>query len=178
MSGDPCLAVATQHQLQCHKATKLTLPQLRQLDRPGILTLQSGHGPVVYAVLVGLSEQTATLQIGTTQQVVSTLSLGQLWQGDFATYWKPPLGYTPGLNDGSAGPAVAALAQHLAGVDGLAAPDAAASNPVLNAALKARVRAFQRAQGLDPDGLPGPLTFMQIERARGLTEPRLNSGAN
>ena len=173
-SGDPCLAAVLQ-QLQCHQAVKLTLPQLRQLDRPGILTLRPADGPAVYAVLVGLSDQAATVQIGATRHAVGLMSLGQLWQGDFATYWKPPPGYTPALTDGNAGPAIAALAQQLSRVEGTQTPGVAASAPVLNADLRGRVRAFQRAQGLDPDGLPGPLTFMQIERALGLTEPRLQA---
>jgi general secretion pathway protein A len=45
----------------------------------------------------------------------------------------------------------------------------------LNADLRARVRAFQRTQGLEPDGQPGTLTFMQFERTIGSTEPRLQT---
>ena len=38
---------------------------------------------------------------------------------------------------------------------------------------KSRLAAFQLAQGLKPDGLAGPTTFMQLNRAIGLDEPRL-----
>ncbi|MDI1245775.1 MAG: AAA family ATPase, partial [Rhodoferax sp.] len=38
-SADPCQTVSAQ-QFQCYRASKLTMPMLRQLDRPGILTLQ------------------------------------------------------------------------------------------------------------------------------------------
>jgi murein L,D-transpeptidase YcbB/YkuD len=55
-----------------------------------------------------------------------------------------------------------------------AATSAASPNPpttsVANLDLKARVQAFQRAQGLTPDGVLGPLTFMQMERALGMTQ--------
>jgi peptidoglycan hydrolase-like protein with peptidoglycan-binding domain len=44
---------------------------------------------------------------------------------------------------------------------------------VLDEALKARVRAFQRTAGLKADGQPGPLTLMQLEAAVGATAPRL-----
>ena len=40
--------------------------------------------------------------------------------------------------------------------------------------LRARVVAFQTAQGLKPDGLVGPITLMQINRASGVDEPRLS----
>ena len=43
--------------------------------------------------------------------------------------------------------------------------------------LKARVQAFQRAQGLAPDGVLGPLTFIQMERALGLTAPNPQTAA-
>jgi general secretion pathway protein A len=37
----------------------------------------------------------------------------------------------------------------------------------------ARVLAFQLTQGLAPDGLAGPLTLKQLNRASGIDEPRL-----
>jgi general secretion pathway protein A len=41
--------------------------------------------------------------------------------------------------------------------------------------LKAMIMAFQAAQGLKADGLAGPMTLMQVNRASGIDEPRLNS---
>ena len=171
--GDPCQAASAQ-QWQCHRTDSLGMPLLRQLDRPGILALQPPGGPVVYAVLVGLSEQTATLQLDGRRHAVRLVPLARLWRGDFATYWRPPPGYAPGLQGNSAGPAVARLASQLSLLDGAPAPDSAAPM-VLDAALRARVRAFQRAQGLDPDGKPGPMTFMQIDSATRAQGPRLQA---
>jgi general secretion pathway protein A len=174
LGDNPCQSAALQP-MRCHQASKLSLPQLRQLGRPGILTLQSGNTTPVYAVLVGLSDQTTTLQIGARRHVVGLMALDQLWRGDFATYWQPPPGYTPGLSDGNTGPAIDALAQQLARLEGLPPAAAPVGVPTLDAALQNRVRAFQRAQGLTADGLPGPLTFMQIERVLGLTKPQLQA---
>jgi general secretion pathway protein A len=36
-----------------------------------------------------------------------------------------------------------------------------------------QVSSFQLSQGLRPDGLAGPTTFMQLNRATGVDEPRL-----
>ena len=172
--GDPCLAASAQ-QLLCYRTDAMTVPLLRQLGRPGILTLHTGTGAPVHAVLVGLGEQTATLRGAAGQHTVRLVALGRLWRGEFATYWRPPLGYTAGLQGGSAGPAVRQLASQLAQLEGAPAlPASTATDPlVLDAALKARVRAFQRAQGLDADGQPGPLTFMQIDSATNADAPRL-----
>jgi general secretion pathway protein A len=141
----------------------------------------------VYAVLVGLGTQTATLQVGKEQRVVRLASLGRLWQGDFATFWQPPPGFVPELRDGSTGPTIDTLASLLARAEALegqtpatAVASSASGSAVhaatgqrLDAALRARVRAFQRTQGLSADGHPGPLTFMQLESALGLHTPRL-----
>jgi general secretion pathway protein A len=47
----------------------------------------------------------------------------------------------------------------------------------LDAALIARVKAFQKGQGIKPDGHPGPMTFMQIDKALGARGPSLEAGA-
>ena len=172
--GDPCLAASAQ-QLQCYRTNNLSVPLLRQLDRPGILTLHTGNGPPVHAVLVGLDDQTATLQDAAGLHTVRLVSLGRLWRGEFSTYWRPPPGYTPGLQGDSAAPVIRELASQLAVLEGAPAPLASAAPPVLDAALKARIRAFQRAQGLDADGQPGPLTFMQIDSATHADAPRLQN---
>jgi general secretion pathway protein A len=44
-----------------------------------------------------------------------------------------------------------------------------------DAALQAKVSAFQLAQGLKADGLAGPITLMQLNRAAGVAEPRLQA---
>jgi len=171
-SADPCQAASAQ-QLQCHRASKLTVPLLRQLNRPGILTLQAAQGPAVHALLVGLNDQTATLRLAGALHRVRLVELAQVWRGDYATYWQLPPGYDKGLREGSTGPAVDWLASHLALLDGLPSVASEGAPMVLDAALRERVRAFQRARGITPDGLPGPMTFMQIDSATQGQAPRL-----
>ncbi len=172
--GDPCQSATTRN-LQCYRSAKLSVPLLRQLARPGILTLQSGNEAPVYALLVGLSDQTATLRLGAELHTVRLVALGRFWHGEFATYWRAPEGYNIKLREGSSGAAITQLATQLAQVDGVPAPAIGASAPVLDAALRERIRAFQRSQGLKPDGQPGPLTFMQIDSATATSEPRLQT---
>ena len=171
---DPC-QVATAQQLHCYRSSGLSLPLLRQLGRPGILTLQAASGPPVYALLTGLNDQTATLQIAGQRHKVRLVTLGQWWRGDFATYWRAPPAYNPELQAASQGPALRYLASQLSLLDGLPAPEVSPAPPTLDAALRARVLAFQRAHGLVPDGQPGPMTFMQIDNATGVAAPRLQT---
>ncbi|MDE2627052.1 MAG: AAA family ATPase [Burkholderiales bacterium] len=170
--ADPC-APAQRGPVQCFHSANTTLALIRQLDRPGILTLHDASDRPVYALLTGLSPQSATLQLGKATQTLSLVSLATLWRGDFATYWRAPPGYAGKVVDGNTGALATWVTEQLARLNG-AAP--AASGPATDAAWQARVAAFQRSQGLRPDGLAGPTTFMQLNRALGVDEPHLHTG--
>ena len=177
-SADPCAAALAQ-QLQCYRTTKLNLPLLRQLARPGILTLQTDEdsAELLYAVLVDMGEQTATLQIGGLRHTVSISALARRWRGEFATLWRVPDGYSPAARGGATGPAITLLAEQLDQLDGISAPTRPANTQQLDAALKQRLRDFQRTHGLATDGQPGPMTYMQLESALGTNTPRLPGAA-
>jgi len=170
--GDPCVAVQ-RAQWQCFRSPNGGLALIRQLDRPGVVSLRDGTGHSVPALITGLTDKAATLRIGHDTLVVSLPSLATLWQGDFATYWRAPEGYAGVVADGASGPAVDWLATQLAKWRGDPPPQGPQR---YDAALRAHVQAFQRALGLAVDGRAGPTTFMQLSRAAGSTrEPRLAS---
>ncbi|MDB6000290.1 MAG: Peptidoglycan-binding domain 1 protein, partial [Rhizobacter sp.] len=121
-------------------------------------------------LLTGLGEQTATLRIGGVAQKVPLRSLAALWRGEFATFWRAPPGYTGALAGTTTPKTAAWLNDKLATLD---VPPPAGRHASPEAVLRARVAAFQAAQGLKPDGIAGPATFMQINRALHIDEPRL-----
>jgi general secretion pathway protein A len=141
------------------------------LGRPSVLTLYDEAGRPGYALLVGLTPQNASLRIGGVTHTVSLLPLTKLWRGEFATLWRAPPGFQNKPFE-QAGPVVDWLALQLAKVHGEAPP---ASGQKFDAAMQAKVSAFQVAQGLRPDGRPGPITLMQLNRAVGIDEPRLQA---
>ena len=167
-AGDPCQA-ATTRQLQCFRQSG-GLALVRQLDRPGVLTLQSGSAPV-YALITRLDDQGATLRLGDKAYRVSLATLSTVWRGDFATFWRTPPGYRRKLQDGDTGPAVDWLAARVASLHGEPAPT---GTHRFDEDLKTRLHAFQLAQGLKPDGVAGATTFMQLNRLTGVDEPRLS----
>ncbi len=175
-STDPCAAALAQ-QLQCYRTTKLNLPLLRQLGRPGILTLQGDDNTPRYAVLLGMADQTATLQIGAQRHTVSHSGLARYWRGEFATLWRAPDGYNPATRGGVTGPAITQLAQQLDQLEGRSAAVPPSTPQQLDTALRDRVRSFQRSHGLQADGQPGPMTYMQLESALGGSTPRLLGAA-
>jgi len=119
------------------------------------------RAPEVDGMFVGEPED-GLLQLATLD------SLDRLWHGDFATFWRAPAGYAGGAANGALTPW---LAVQLAKVHGQTQPAADAASDA--AAVKAQIQAFQSAQALKADGLAGPLTLMQLNRASGVDEPRL-----
>ena len=160
---------------QCFRSSNGGLALIRQLDRPGLITLRDESGRPVHVLLVALDERAATLRVDSQSVRVALVSLANLWQGDFGTYWQAPAGYQRTLGDGDRGAVVDQLARQLATLRGEVAPLTAQR---YDAALMSRVQAFQLAQGLRADGLAGPTTFMQLARAAGgpTGEPRLAGG--
>jgi general secretion pathway protein A len=169
---DAC-ALAQRAQWQCWRTANGGLSLVRQLDRPGFITLRDAQGRSAYALLLALNPRAATLRLGRDTLDVTLVSLANLWQGDFATYWRAPEGYSTILLPGMRGPAVDALATQLASARGAPPPKTPA---VFDSALRAHVVAFQTAQGLPADGRAGPTTFMQLARATGSAqrEPNLS----
>jgi len=166
-AGDPCERAA-RHALHCYRARGGLMP-IRQLARPGILKLVDSRGRSAHVLLTGLSEDSATVRAGDTEQRVPLALLAQAWRGDFATFWRAPPQYRPGDVAIAGSPLGAWLGERLARLDG------GAPAPADDEALKARVFAFQLAHGLPPDGVAGPLTMMQLNRASGVEEPRLQA---
>jgi general secretion pathway protein A len=164
-AADPC-AAAQRGGLQCFRSPSTTLALIRQLDRPGILTLHDTDDRPVYALLTGLTPASATLHIGNSSQSIALVSLATLWRGEFATFWRAPPGYAGKRVEPGSGPVAAWVAERLTSLQGTPVPGG-------DSAWKARVASFQLSQGLKPDGIAGPTTFMQLNRATGVDEPRL-----
>ena len=145
----------------------MTLHGLRQMDRPAALLLRlpgQGNG---WAVLTAMTSETATLRTENERWLVPLTALADIWRGDYATLWRTPPGQQGRLNNGNTGPAADWLAQQLEQLQSTGQIAAESTD------FSSRVRAFQRSQGVDGDGLAGPMTFMLVNRASGVDEPRL-----
>jgi len=166
-----CTAARSQG-LQCYRTDRLTLAGLRQLDRPGLITLGQ-PGATATVLVAALDEQMATVEVDERRWQLPVQQLERLWRGDFATLWRLPPGQRARLEDGRLSAAAPWLTARLADLQGqgrLPGLDRGAS-------LTEQVRAFQRSQGIEPVGAAGPLTFMQLNRASQVNEPRLDPKA-
>jgi general secretion pathway protein A len=172
-TGDPC-AAAERQQVRCYRTALATLTLIRQLDRPGVLTLRDAAHRPAYVMISGLSADSATLDIGGVPQTVPLVVLADYWRGEFATFWRAPPDYAGAIVDSRAGPSAQWLAQHLATALGDTGP---VGQRLDDAKLRNWIHRFQLAQGLPSDGSAGPVTLMQLNRASGVDEPRLQKAS-
>ena len=164
---------AMQQGVYCFASPQASLSLIRELDRPGLVTLLDSQRRPVPVLLLGLTAQTALLHIETTTQTVSLTMLAEVWRGDFSTFWRAPPGYSEKMVDGKLKPATDWLLAQLAKQPGATAPiGETGSSP--DALASRQIRVFQLAHGLNPDGRAGRITLMQLNRATGVTEPHLS----
>ena len=166
-AAQPC-AAARQQRVTCFDSKPANLGLIRDLNRPGIITLVGINKRPVPALLSGLTDQTASLRLGAQTYSVSLTVLAGLWRGDFATLWRVPDDYAEQVLNGKARPANEWLQAQLARLPEPAGISQASS-------LRERIYAFQLASGLSPDGQAGPMTLMQLNRTAGIDEPRLKT---
>jgi general secretion pathway protein A len=168
-AGDPCTG-ALAAGLQCYRTDRLTLEGLMALGRPGIVLLRQGTASGA-ALVTGVDAEAVTLQTADGPWRVRRDDFARAWRGDFATVWRLPPGQRGRLTDGRTGAAGDWLDQQLVALQARQAIPATARTTA------ERLEAFQRSQGIDARGPAGPITFMQLNRAAGVDEPRLTGTA-
>jgi len=167
--GDPC-QVLQQANLHCFASNK-GFAEIRQLDRPAILSLRDPADQPYYALLTGLTDTQANLMIGGSPYSVSLIALARHFQGDFVTLWRVPTGFREKIKRGDQGEDIDWMGAQLAKLNGGPAP---AANQPFDQDMVRQIREFQSAQGLQADGVAGPRTLMQLNRATDSNEPRLH----
>ena len=160
--------------LRCIYATG-TWNNLRQLNRPAVIELLGPDGQKYQVLLKGLTEEHAVLEIGGQDRAFSLAAVERYWYGQFLTLWRPPPSGDMVLRIGMQGPAVAWLRQTLARYHGDRA--AGSANTSFDAELQVQVRGFQRRHQLEPDGIVGRNTLIQLDAYGAEMSPSLIQAA-
>ena len=167
--GDACQQ-AERLGLRC-KTARGGLDELRETNRPAVIRLVDTEGKEFFTALMGLDDTTATLSVGGETRTVRLGTLAVRWSGHYTVFWRVPPQAQDYILYGQRGPAVAWLSRQLdQGEDGAARMGA---NPVFDDALMQRVKQFQLAQGLIPDGIVGPQTLMRLNVISDQSAPKL-----
>ncbi|MFA7415730.1 MAG: AAA family ATPase [Rhizobium sp.] len=169
-SGDAC-QLAKGLGLRCRSARD-GLDELRQFNRPAILQMRDALGQGYYATLTGLDATSATFIINDTTRTVALGALATQWSGYYTLLWRISPDAPRTISQGERGPAVKWLNQKLAQAQGR--EEESDSDPTVDAALIRRIKQFQLAQGLVPDGSLGPKTLLRLSSVADQTAPRLS----
>lgn len=148
--------------LYCTRAVG-NVARLRNIRRPVLLRLFAGEREGL-ALLLGIGRSRARLELAGESFEIPLAELEPLWRGEFLAVWRGPEFLPPSLRRGDHGPGVSWLLQTLEGIDGMRTEDLIGP-PLFDAALAERVRRFQLAQGLTPDGIAGPETLLALTAA-------------
>lgn len=163
----PCHQAETQG-MRCY-AGHGGLSDLFLLDQPVLMRLLSADGKEYSVTLTALNRQTATLMVAGEEQRVSLNDLANAWFGQFVVMWNAPPDFNGHMLLNQHGPAVIWLRQAMETIDGIRDN----GSDVFDAALAVRIRAFQLTEGIQPDGLVGPLTVIRINLHSSKSLPRL-----
>jgi general secretion pathway protein A len=137
---------------------KGSLAQLRQLNRPVIVSLLTPNGEF-QAVLAHLSDTKATLQIADDTLDVSIADFEQWWFGEFLLVWKPPTKTGTVLRPGMHGDAIRWLRTTVASINGTQAK----SSTTYGADLQQEIAEFQKSHQLVVDGIAGAQTLLLLD---------------
>lgn len=168
LTGSDACSAALKQQLQCFSTQRMTLHGLRQLNRPGILLLRLGSEEPRRALVTAMTAETATLQANGQRWLMPLTALADIWRGDYATLWRQPEGTRGRITQNPQGVAGDWLSGQLISLQAKGLIPAEAST------FATRLKAFQQTQGLEADGVAGSMTFMQVNLAAGVDEPRLS----
>lgn len=153
---------------------------LEFLDRPAILQLRNGNGDSHYAVLSGLQDNRATIELPSGRREVTFSSLEPYWFGEFTVLWEAPayiLGDAAGSERGNGGVAEQIwMGSKMMELASRYAENRQEESRVNRMPIEEQVRWYQQQRGLTVDGIAGAMTIIQMNNDLESAVPRLTSG--
>lgn len=168
----PC-EFANLNALQCTSQTG-TLADIESLDLPVVIELWDEQSQPYHAALLGLDEAGLILGLDSRTLKVARQDLREQWFGNFTYLWpRPPL-YRGLLNEGDLHDSVVVLRDRLQ--TALGRPITSTIRNMFDAELADALLEFQKREGLAPDRVVGPQTWVRLSRVTGSTTmPSLHS---
>jgi general secretion pathway protein A len=164
----------------CNMAEKLgflcftaqgSLRELTHLNHPAVLKLFDLGDQPFFAALVGIQDSRVTLVAAGAVHRIEQTELQKHWRGDYVLLWRPPPQYRGKIQIGDKGRGIAWVRLQLSILQGKNEPPV--EEAVYDEAMMEEVKRFQKEQGLEPDGLAGPLTLIRLNALTGLDVPLL-----
>ncbi len=137
-----------------------TWSTLHQLNRPVIIELIDRAENRHHVLVTRLVADRVTMTLGDREYEYPANAVDRFWHGKFLLVWAPPKFKRRLLRVGSHGSEVVWVRRALRWYSGLQV--IAPADEVFDEDLEAQVKDFQRRHRLDPDGIVGELTLLQL----------------
>jgi len=157
-------------QFRCEQIRPNSWNELLELNRPSVLTLITEDKKLAYVTLIGLTDDTALLLDDEGRFTLPWSKLASLWNGRVTYLWRRPPGFDKPVSPGDRGMAVQWLALQFSRLDQQTTP---LTRDTYTPVLAKRVELFQRAQGLQADGIAGAQTLRKLNEVLGLDKTLL-----
>ncbi len=143
---------------------------LLKLNRPAVFRISDGRNRRLYAALISVSGQTATVVIGGKTRRVGVEEISGNWQGGYTVVRRVTPKYSR-IGPGDKGPKVQWLENQLALVKGNSTERL--KSGTFDGTLRKQIEVFQLSEGLKADGIVGTQTLAHLNVALGRLEPAL-----
>lgn len=150
-----------------------SVDEVRDFNLAAVVMLRQQEGAAFFATLVSIAADAVTVLVNGVEKKVPLSQFERQWAGKYAILWRGPSGTPRPFTLNARGADVAWIARRLALAMGRAA-SAIPDQIIFDAALKRQVVEFQAAQGLQPDGVAGPLTLARLAALTESGAPRLS----
>lgn len=161
---NPCLVVKDAGYV-CEKAHINSWDELKDVNRPGLITLATPDKKWVYAVIIGLGENHALLLENGVKKVVPWTEIAGLWNGDLLYVWSRPQAFEGDLQMGDKSDLVTWIAEQFAVLDEQPAP---LTRQFFTDRLKKRIELFQSTHNILPDGVINAQTLRRLNEVLGV----------
>ncbi len=169
--GDAC-TFARQHRLSCLRQ-RGDFAQMRSLSRPAVLTITGQDGRAAYLAVTALSGTSASVAAAGKKADIPLAQLALQSHNDFTILWRTPPGYNGPVRPGHEGELVQLLAEKCSAAENM--HWIGAPRLKYDSGLKEQVKSFQQHQGLQADGVAGPITWIHINSLTDPSAPTLHS---
>jgi len=167
----PACDFAPKYHLECLRQQG-GIADIRNLDRPAVLMLVADDAGTSYTAVLGMDGSTAELANGQTTERIELARIALQSRNDFTILWRTPDGYDGPVRPGRKGAIVQLLADRSAAAQNL--QWIGSSRDEYDHTLKEQIKSFQRQQGLNPDGVAGPLTWIRMNSLTETDMPTLH----
>ena len=152
-------------QFVCEKQTLRSWDELKDINRPALLTLVTPDKKWVYLFMVGLGESKVLARHEGQDVEIPWEDVATLWNGDVLYVWSRPVEFQGAIQQGDKGDLVTWVAEQFARLDQQSSPLA---RQYYTDKLKTRVELFQSSNRIVPNGIFDAQTLRRLNEALGV----------